>query len=308
MAKKPRSKSIKKEKNIVEKADNKEIKSDIELEKFTPVLNLKEVKIDKPENLEIANPVNKINYKLIAIIAVINLLVVLLITGFFVFSLRSNNVNSNQNSSSSQESSSSSQNSENSSSDSSSSISSESSSSLSVAVSSSSSVSVGPTAASYTNQYYPDLKINYDSSWAFSTTTSETSYKNVLSRDLIFIKNGVLFTVGITPSFVTGCGGPSTDPNKMKETKIGGNLSRFKSNYTLNKYHYLPSGGAQYEECIFFGLGTLNSNLVSKDYTAMMKDKYVKSWITISVTGTDQNTIKEVDKIVLNSKFVSKSR
>lgn len=162
-----------------------------------------------------------------------------------------------------------------------------------------------PTAVAYTNPYYPDLKINYDSSWAFSTSTSETNYKNVLSRELLFIKNGVKFEINIYPVFATGCGGGQR--SKLPEIKINSKFSRYKSEINQNSYYYLSPGGA-YEDCAFFGVGRLNSNIISKEFTAAMNEKYVYSLVGVTVAGTDQNTIAEVDKIVLNSKLFSKAR
>jgi|GEM_PF-5907798 len=308
MVKTAKPKSIKKSKPTVNNGEVVPAKTEAEIDKSTPILNLKKIEIDKPINNQETTLENKINYKLIAIIGIINILVIALIIGYFVFLQRKKNPNSSSDSSSisSQESSSSSQNSEAENSSSSQESSTESSSSSQI-VEVSSSSSLGPAAASYTNQFYPDLKINYDSSWAFSTSTSKSSYTGVLNRQLLFIKNGVTFEVNIYPVFATGCGGPGS-PKKMAETKIGANLSRYKSNSRTNSYHYLTSGGFGDEDCAFFGLGRLNSTVVSKEFTEAMDSKYVYSFINVTVTGTDQNTIKEADKIVLNSKFVSSKR
>lgn len=309
MVKITKPKSTKKAKQAAQKSEVVETKSQSEITTQTPILNLKKVEIDNPLGSQAATLGNKINYKLIAVVGIVNVLVIALIISFFVFHQRKDNSNSNSDNSSisSQEVSTSSQNSEADNSSNSSQESSTESSSSSQSVEVSSSSSAGPAAVSYTNPFYPDLKINYDSSWAFSTSTSKSNYTGVLNRQLLFIKNGVTFEVNIYPVFATGCGGPNK-PVPMKETKIGGKISRYRSTYRTNSYHYLTSGGSGDEDCAFFGMSYINSNVVSKDFTAAMGDKYVYSFINISVTGSDQNTIKEVDKIVLNSKFISRSR
>ena len=297
------------------KPTNLDDKTTSELSLPLTEINLQKSGLSEPKTSESKAIFTSLNNQPIGlkITVIIVIVVLLLIVGIIFQNNRTPSSNSNpeQSSSSSPQSSDFSSSPDNSSSTSDT-QSSSSNSESSIEQSSSSSqieavVPPSPAAVAYTNPYYPDLKINYDSSWAFSTSTSETMYKNVLNRRLLFIKNGVTLEVNIYPVFPTGCGGPDLVDGKLKEIKINSKFSRYRSKNKQNSFYYLRPGGA-YADCAFFGLGSINSNLVSKDFTAMMSTKYVYSFVNLEVTGTNAATIAEVDGIVLNSKLYSKPR
>ena len=90
---------------------------------------------------------------------------------------------------------------------------------------------------SYTNQYFPNLKINYDESWKFETKTKpQVVYKNLLERDITLTKDGSTLNISLSPIIVpSGCGG-YTD-GTFQEIKIDDNHYRINDTY-LKRYVY----------------------------------------------------------------------
>jgi hypothetical protein len=78
----------------------------------------------------------------------------------------------------------------------------------------------------YTNPFFPDFKLVYPNDWKFETSTSESQYKGLSTRNIKLVKNGVTLSFDSVPAFPTGCGGPSGLDYVSKEN-VTSDINRF---------------------------------------------------------------------------------
>ena len=75
--------------------------------------------------------------------------------------------------------------------------------------------------ATYTNPFLPKLKIVYDKSWNFSTTTSKSIYPELVNRKITLTKGGSTLSFSTGPLVPTGCeGNPEQMYNNISNTKL----------------------------------------------------------------------------------------
>jgi len=154
----------------------------------------------------------------------------------------------------------------------------------------------------YTNQFYPSLKINYDDSWTMKTDTWTADKKNdkgefLVNRSVILSKNGTYLSFVFYFSEGFGGGGD----NVIQGTKVGENIYRYGPNdfyrYNSNNksYNYIANSssvnsrsGPTYQ---------LNSTLKTEN------GKTADARVTVDIETNDSNLLKEADTIVANSSF-----
>jgi hypothetical protein len=150
----------------------------------------------------------------------------------------------------------------------------------------------------YTNQYYPSLKINYDDSWKMKTDTSISDKRSsdgspLINRTVRLNKDGsgIAFRFYVSGGF--GGGGDS----KVQGVKIANNIYRYGPYF--NRYDYIATSS------------TTNSNsgpTYEIDSTLKFQDgQPVKAQVVIDFTvdsGADNSQIlKEAEEIIKNSSF-----
>jgi len=83
---------------------------------------------------------------------------------------------------------------------------------------------------SYTNPFFPNLKVTYDESWKFETTTKEANYKGLLNRTFVFSKDGKSFKINLTSKILTGCSGSGED-NIKESVNLGNGVYKIKYSF-----------------------------------------------------------------------------
>jgi hypothetical protein len=148
---------------------------------------------------------------------------------------------------------------------------------------------------SYTNAYFPDLKINYSDDWKLENISTDSYQKGLLDRRIKLTKGSVTLELnnrlkgaGTTPDNVC------TAPNNAVEFAPG--LIRYAN--SDSEFWYYPKNN-----CFFFLNSNLDANQYS-DYKALYKfDKNPIFYMNATLTGTDKELIKQTDQIISQSSF-----
>jgi hypothetical protein len=157
-----------------------------------------------------------------------------------------------------------------------------------------------PKQESYTNQYYPDLNIQYDETFSFSTETQNSNYENLLSRQIYLLKNQTLLTFNITPKYPTDCFSDRNDSIRLAQLSNG--MARYRYTTYDQIQFYMKDKGELAKNCSHLEI-VLGSNLESSSYNEVFEG-LVESYVTIDVSGNfDADTLLEMDKIVERSSF-----
>jgi hypothetical protein len=162
------------------------------------------------------------------------------------------------------------------------------------------------TTQTYTNQYFPFLKIKYDSDWKMTNQTKASSITDgkLLERTITLTKGDTAIVYSIFPGFGTGC---SNDDLQRPLAKVSNNInntgiSRFKSLNTPGFVYTSDNKQAQ-ADCLLSHLFGIKSNIKMQDFGPVLPDidNNVVYWMTVKVTGTQHLT--EADCIMGNSTF-----
>ena len=157
------------------------------------------------------------------------------------------------------------------------------------------------TTQTYTNEYYPSLKINYDNSWKFSTTTTP-DVDGLVNREITLTKNQTVLKFNLNIKINTGCAG---GPDQISVATAGKHF-RLKDDYQDSTYYY-----QSYSKGMLCGINyTIISNLPSKNYPkySQQTEPFVESFVKVSVAGSNQQELLEADQIVANSSFGNPSK
>jgi len=180
-----------------------------------------------------------------------------------------------------------------------SSSSSQSSSSSKESQSSSSSASVQPASQTYTNQYIPSLRVLYNDSWSFSTsTTASQLYPDLVERTIQLKKNSATLTIRTRPIIPTGCGYEQNYGTKLADT-IGGKYSRYSFDQSGVQY-YVPQNKSIVFSCVTFYY-VLNSTIRSATYDSIMKPEPVRLSVWATLQSSNDTDTLEADEIIKNS-------
>ncbi|NJK71344.1 MAG: hypothetical protein HC932_03780 [Thermales bacterium] len=157
----------------------------------------------------------------------------------------------------------------------------------------------------YTNEFFPDLKITYPDDWKFETSTKKSDiYEGLLERIISLKKNETVLKITTTPFIPGGCGGPE-DPKITPE---------FSTRYGLeehtdfeNKVYYTFDDYCPITNDIINS--TIDGNTI-KDFETGYEDKDGKIRFLFRIlTNIDSesiesnNEIKEIRQIMENSRF-----
>ncbi|MEI6728751.1 MAG: hypothetical protein WCK98_03865 [bacterium] len=177
----------------------------------------------------------------------------------------------------------------------SSSLSSSISSSVSSTKTSSLAANSQPKTQTYTNEYFPDLKIVYDEAWKFETTTQETKYKGYLvTRIITLTKNNLTASIK-TFLLPEGIGCENIDGYKV--------LNEFTSGF---KKFLGPENKLSYSK-VYNCPNILTSNSKANsipDYKGPQIDGNVVFGFVIELSGNYKNddlVISDFDKIMAES-------
>jgi len=119
----------------------------------------------------------------------------------------------------------------------------------------------------YTNQYFPGLKLTYDNSWKFTTTTTNSQYPGLLNRRLELKKDNALFTVELRPKIETfsETKGKMLIPNNTSITKFSNGLVKYDDSKIIGIPQIVYGADA-------IMLKYLVSNIKSSDYPNYLKN------------------------------------
>lgn len=153
---------------------------------------------------------------------------------------------------------------------------------------------------SYTNPFYPELAINYDSSWKFTTSTRETEIPQVLARTVTLEKNGAKLTFDFKPVEVVhnSC---ITQLKYTEQVKLRADFQTL-NRYSVqdeNRYFYAP--GDMPPSCYSYLIKMVNMEKYQTNPNASFEGELN---INLTPKNADTQTIIEADQIILNSIFI----
>jgi hypothetical protein len=176
----------------------------------------------------------------------------------------------------------------------------------------------------YTNQYYPGLQINYDSSWKLEKENVESDYKGLLDGTLKFVKSNQELKVELKPYSRGSCGPiygqqPGLDAGISLKEKVIVTSNVYRDMWEYNKSKadpmYLieeledmtPKNAFQYFTFNSYAcnLGNLETNIKTSDipdYLDFFKTGKVNYSINITYKG-DPTTFEQADQIIKDSFF-----
>ena len=155
------------------------------------------------------------------------------------------------------------------------------------------------TTQTYTNEYYPSLKINYDNSWKMETITSPVKYNpdriGLLAREINLTKSGANLKINLYLEGGFGGGGDM----EIQGTKIRENLYRYGP---INNFEYDYISHSTTTNARSGPTYILSSSL--KD----LKNKPVNADVVIlanlgNYNGDKNQILAEIDNILKNSSF-----
>lgn len=151
---------------------------------------------------------------------------------------------------------------------------------------------------SYVNEFFPDFELNYPNTWDFETTTDESMYDNLRTRNITLEKQDSTLTISLTPQFVSGCAGEvASDYTTLDEV---GTFTLFRSNENENMYEIASS----IPNCP--GDNSVTSNIdatFSDDFAQQQTSEGTVDYF-LTITFDDNNDlIEEVLEIIAESSF-----
>jgi hypothetical protein len=163
-------------------------------------------------------------------------------------------------------------------------------------------ITENPQTQTYTNEFYPDLNIKYDNSWAIKNETFPSQYTGLLSRQITLSKNGTDITFVISPKM------KQFEPcltSSAKDPSIApvGKHYRYSAYQFIYWYQSYSQGGKCPNDYL------LKSNLLSKNYKNAgyeYDEQFVESMVSVEVLhATNPERLAEAEEIIKNSVFSS---
>jgi hypothetical protein len=155
------------------------------------------------------------------------------------------------------------------------------------------------TIQTYTNPFYPELEINYDQSWEFSTTVENIHDTQLLKREVLLNKGGTALKFEFVPFEIVGSMGCAGGSRPLETRQVKGELHRFRdTNLPPSQWIYLRS--ETMHACPTSVLETTNMDQY-KDHNGQMVG-LMRIYLIESDATTDQEK-SQADQIVINSRF-----
>jgi len=145
----------------------------------------------------------------------------------------------------------------------------------------------------YTNVSYPDLALNYPSSWTFATSTVPSLYDGLASREITLTKKDSTLTIFLELAVPRDCIAPPTALELQQQLKNG--LARYYDPvdsvyyYGVAEGFVAPCSSAQHR---------LNSIIQSNQFQELMGENRVYAWVAIDLVTSNQDHINQADQII----------
>jgi hypothetical protein len=157
----------------------------------------------------------------------------------------------------------------------------------------------------YRNEFYPDLRLSYDSSWVFETTTEDTVYPELLARRLFLRKGDSVAEIVIRPFEQLPC---ESGAASSTTSSVSRRLMRVETD--SGEYRYIRSGQSLDETCIERSWLPLSSNIATTDIPSYQAanpgDAVVQSLVEIKVTSSNEAELEQIDQIIRGSSLFSR--
>jgi hypothetical protein len=162
---------------------------------------------------------------------------------------------------------------------------------------------------SYTNPYFPNLKINYDSSWKFETSTYNSSAQGLLDRKIVLTKNNtkISFSTIVRPPDGAGCY-EIRNAIKLNEKYTRASFVNQSRELMGSQLYMKPSS----IDCVS-GYFSIYSNIKANSYPSYYNpyggnlkpndSEKVLYLLSINLDSQDEKLTLEADEIIKNSVF-----
>jgi hypothetical protein len=161
----------------------------------------------------------------------------------------------------------------------------------------------------YTNQYYPNLKITYPKDWKFNTSTKKSYYDGLLTRSITLSKNNHEIQINLAPLMPSGCHGDT-----QKGSPINNDLNEIELKDKMNNLYYYGKNSCHLNNIV----NTNIDSTINNEYLNFSKDlplQYEKSYVVylhstrfgvvsngeFVYNQVDPKTLEEARQILKNS-------
>jgi hypothetical protein len=151
----------------------------------------------------------------------------------------------------------------------------------------------------YTNPYFPNLKVVYDKSWKFSTSTQDSSVKGIVNRTIILNKGATSLKFELKPSLESGCGVPEDMKKPLLKNVKGSKFNRF--DFGVGGDVYTSKSDTIYLSCPLSFINIVQSSISADDFPNPFYSKGQKYPFELIASVKGAQYLDEADQIIADS-------